>query len=89
MTDRTTRIEQRLRERLGAERVEIADESAQHAGHAGAQSGGGHYALTVVSAKFNGLNAVQRHRLVYDALDELMRTEIHALQIRALTPGEN
>lgn len=89
MTDRTTRIEQRLRERLGAERVEIADESAQHAGHAGAQSGAGHYALTVVSAKFNGLNAVQRHRLVYDALDELMRTEIHALRIRALTPGEN
>ena len=88
MSQRLALIEQRLRERLGAERVEIADESAQHAGHAGAKSGG-HFALTVVAVKFHGLNAVQRHRLVYDALDELMRTEIHALAIRALTPDEN
>jgi len=88
LSQRLALIEQRLRERLGAERVEIADESAQHAGHAGAKSGG-HFALTVVAAKFRGLSAVQRHRLVYDALDELMRTEIHALTIRALTPDEN
>ncbi|HYM48320.1 MAG TPA: BolA family protein [Burkholderiaceae bacterium] len=87
MNERAALIERRLRERLDAERVEIVDESAQHAGHAGARLGG-HFALTVVSPKFNGLNAVQRHRLVYDALDELMRTEIHALSIRALTPGE-
>jgi BolA protein len=81
-------IERRLREALGAERVEIADESSQHAGHAGAKSGG-HFTVTVVSMKFAGLNAVQRHRLVYDALGDLMRTDIHALAIRALTPGED
>lgn len=87
MSDRISLIEQRLRERIAAERVEVLDDSAQHAGHAGAK-GGGHFSITVVSPKFSGLNAVQRHRLVYDALDELMRTDIHALSIRALTPTE-
>jgi BolA protein len=89
MSDRTALIERRLRDQLGAERVEIADDSAQHAGHAGAQSGGGHFTVTVVSPKFSGLTAVQRHRLVYDALGDLMRTDIHALSIRAFTPGES
>jgi BolA protein len=87
VSDRISLIEQRLRERIAAERVEVLDDSAQHAGHAGAK-GGGHFSITVVSPKFSGLNAVQRHRLVYDALDELMRTDIHALSIRALTPTE-
>lgn len=93
MSERTALIERRLREALGAERVEIADESAQHAGHAGArqfgEKPGGHFTVTIVSMKFAGLNAVQRHRLVYDALGELMRTDIHALAIRALTPDED
>jgi BolA protein len=88
MTALVTRMEQRLRAELGAERIEIADESAQHLGHAGAGAGG-HFTLTVVSRKFIGLTAVQRHRLVYDALGELMRTDIHALAIRALTPDED
>ena len=87
MSDRISLIERRLRERIAAERVEVMDDSAQHAGHAGAKAGG-HFSITVVSPKFSGLSAVQRHRLVYDALDELMRTEIHALSIRALTPAE-
>jgi len=87
MSDRISLIERRLRERIAAERVEVMDDSAEHAGHAGAKAGG-HFSITVVSPKFSGLNAVQRHRLVYDALDELMRTEIHALSIRALTPAE-
>jgi len=80
-------IEQRLRERLGAERIEIIDESAAHAGHAGATQGG-HFALTVVSVRFRGLNPIQRHRLVYDALGDLMQIGIHALSIRALAPDE-
>lgn len=88
MNARTALIERRLREHLGAERVEIADDSAQHAGHEGAKSGG-HFSIMVVSPKFSGLTAVQRHRLVYDALGELMRTDIHAVSIRALTPGES
>ena len=82
------RIEARLRETLAPERIEIVDESAQHAGHAGARSGGGHFAATIVSNRFEGLNPIQRHRLVYEALGELMKTDIHALSVRALTPKE-
>jgi BolA protein len=70
------------------ERIEVVDDSAQHAGHVGARSGGGHYAVTLVSKRFEGLNPLQRHRLVYEALGELMKTDIHALSVRALTPEE-
>ena len=80
-----------LREKLAPlapERLEIVDESARHAGHAGARSGGGHYQLLIVSAAFVGKNTVARHRLVYDALGDLMRSKIHALGIKALTPDE-
>jgi BolA protein len=85
---RAQRIEQCLRERLEAERIDITDDSAQHAGHAGAKQGG-HFSVTVVSAKFGGLTMLQRHRLVYSALDSLMKSDVHALSIRALSPGEN
>jgi BolA protein len=68
--------------------VEIYDESGEHIGHAGAQSGGGHYQLTIVARRFEGQSRVARHRLVYDALGEMMRKEIHALAITALTPEE-
>ena len=64
MTTRVAMIEQRLRSALAPIRLDVVDESAQHAGHAGAQSGGGHYALTIVAAQFSGHNAVQRHRMV-------------------------
>lgn len=87
--DRVVRIEAKLRETLTPERIEIVDESSKHAGHAGARSGGGHFAVTIVSARFEGLNPIQRHRLVYEALGELMKTDIHALRVRALTPGES
>lgn len=66
----------------------LEDDSAKHAGHAGAASGGGHYRLTIVSERFAGLSAVARHRLVYQALGEMMRTQIHALAIDARTPDE-
>jgi BolA protein len=65
----------------------LEDESAQHAGHAGA-SAGGHYRLTVVSSRFQGLNAVARHRMVYATLGDLMQKGIHALAISAYTPEE-
>ena len=67
---------------------QIDDESALHAGHAGAASGGGHYRLRLVSARFEGLGKVGRHRLVYDCLRELMQKEIHALAMTLLTPAE-
>jgi BolA protein len=66
----------------------IEDESALHAGHAGAASGGGHYRLRLVSSRFEGQSRISRHRLVYDALQEMMQQEIHALAITALTPAE-
>lgn len=86
--ERAAVIEARLREAFDPERLEIVDESAAHAGHAGARSGGGHYALTIVARAFAGHPPLARHRLVYQALGELMDREIHALRIRALTPEE-
>ena len=68
--------------------VVLEDESAQHAGHAGAASGGGHFRLTLVSPQFRSLSTLARHRLVYDAMGDLMQREIHALSITALTPEE-
>jgi BolA family transcriptional regulator, general stress-responsive regulator len=81
----------RMREKLAAiapESMEIVDESAKHAGHEGAKSGGGHYLLTIVSTHFAGQNTLARHRLVYNTLGELMHKEIHALSIKAYTPDE-
>ena len=69
--------------------IEIIDDSAKHAGHAGARSGGGHYRLRIVSPRFAGRRTMERHRMVYDALGPLMRREIHALSIDAKAPEEN
>jgi BolA protein len=69
--------------------VTIEDDSALHAGHAGARDGGGHYRLGIVSPRFAGCRTIERHRLVYDALGPLMRREIHALSITASSPDEN
>lgn len=83
-------IESLLRERLAflePLRCEVIDDSALHAGHAGAREGG-HYRLLIVSTHFVGKTTLQRHRLIYDALGELMRSRIHALSIRSLTPEE-
>jgi BolA family transcriptional regulator, general stress-responsive regulator len=82
---------ERMRERLAAlhpERVEILDESAQHAGHEGAKSGGGHFRLTIVSKQFVGLPPMARHRMIYGALGDLLQREIHALAIRAESPDQ-
>ena len=67
---------------------EITDDSAKHAGHAGAQSGGGHYRLRIVSLQFEGKPMMARHRMVYHALGSLMQQDIHALSITANTPNE-
>lgn len=67
--------------------IEIGDDSALHAGHAGA-GGGGHYRLRIVSESFRGKTTIQRHRLIYNALGDLMRCKIHALTILAVTPDE-
>ncbi len=85
---RVEEIEAKLRAALDPESLDIIDDSHKHAGHAGAKSGGGHFDLTIVSAQFTGQNTVMRHRMIYDALGEMMQSEIHALSIKAYTPEE-
>jgi BolA protein len=86
-------VEEAMRARLAAlspSRLELQDESAQHAGHAGARpSGGSHWQLTIVSEAFRGRNPVARHRMVYEALGDLMERDIHALRIDARAPDAN
>ncbi|MBE9610345.1 BolA family protein [Chitinilyticum piscinae] len=79
-------IRQRLAP-LTPEALDIEDDSAAHAGHAG-NSGGGHFNLVIVSNAFEGRKLLERHRMVKDLLKELMPHRIHALSIRALTPTE-
>lgn len=81
-------IEDALEHGLGAVRVEIVDHSARHAAHAGAAHGGGHFEVLVVSERFEGLGRLARQRLVYEALGDLMDTDIHALTMTTLTPPE-
>ena len=81
-------IEARLRERFDPVWLELRDDSARHAGHPGATSGGGHYLVRVVSREFEGRTLLERHRMVNDALRDLFGGEIHALGIEARTPEE-
>ena len=85
--------EQVIRDRLAALKpvtLDLQDESEQHAGHAGSRpSGGSHWQLTIVSEAFRGQSAVARHRMVYEALGDLMKRDIHALRIEALAPEQS
>jgi BolA protein len=81
-------IRQKLEEALKPELIEIIDHSAAHAGHAG-NKGGGHYNVTIVAQQFEGKSLVQRHQMIYQVMGDLMKEEIHALGINALTPSEN
>jgi BolA protein len=85
-------VERAIREKLAAldpVRLDLQDESGQHAGHAGSRpSGGSHWQLTIVSAAFRGKSPVARHRMVYEALGDLMKRDIHALRIEALAPEQ-
>ena len=87
--NRTEKIRARLQQTLAPIQLEIIDESAKHAGHAGAASGGGHFIVKIVSSAFTDRSPIQRHRLVYEAVDDMMHREIHALSIQASTPEEN
>lgn len=81
-------IEARLAAALAPQSITVRDDSAQHAGHTGAAAGG-HYAVTIVARAFEGKLRVARHRLVYDALADVMQRGIHALAITAYTPEES
>jgi len=80
-------IRERLTAALSPLKLDIVDDSHKHAGHASA-GGAGHFTVTVVADAFAGKSLIQRHRMVFGAVDDLMPTEIHALSINALTPDE-
>jgi BolA protein len=87
-TDLLSEIEARLRDALQPVHMDLADESRRHAGHAGARGGGRHIAVTIVSAAFEGMSPVARHRMVHRILAAQMAGAIHALAIGAHTPDE-
>jgi len=86
----TIEIEKRLQTQLSPVKLEIIDDSAKHAGHAGAREnpGAGHYKVLICSSSFAGKNKIQRHRMVYEAIGSLMHTSIHALQLETKSPDE-
>jgi BolA protein len=88
-TERVEMIRERLTNNLHPTELDIVDESARHAGHAGAASGGGHFIVNISASIFKDKTLIQRHRLVYDAVDDIMHSEIHALSIQAKTPDES
>lgn len=81
-------IEHKLKRELSAVHLDVEDETWKHAGHAGAATGGGHFVVTIVSPKFDGLNALDRRRLVFQVLQPEMQGAIHALTVRAYAPHE-
>lgn len=85
---RVASIRLALEGRFDPTELMIKDQSQLHAGHEGAKDGKGHFDVTIVSAQFSGQNRIARHRMVYDALTELLQTDIHALRIKAFTPSE-
>ena len=68
--------------------IELVDDSHKHAGHTGTRNGGGHYRLLIVPAQFANKPTVARHRMVYSALGDMMKNEIHALHITACAPDK-
>lgn len=87
--ERVERMQARLQSRFAPCNVEIQDDSALHVGHAGARGGAGHYTVRIAAEAFRGCSRIERHRLVYDTLADMMPGEIHALSIDARAPGEH
>jgi len=83
---RAQRLRQRLESRFAPSLLTIEDESHLHAGHAGAAGGHSHFRIRIVAEAFRGVSPVARHRLVYAAVDDLLKTDIHALAIEASPP---
>lgn len=79
-------IEKKLIQTFSPTQLSVQDDSAEHAGHA--HAGSGHYTVHIAASAFTGKNAINRHRMVYEALGNLMQTHIHALRIHAKSPKE-
>jgi BolA family transcriptional regulator, general stress-responsive regulator len=88
VNDRIEQIRSRILATFNPIDCQLVDESHLHAGHAGAATGAGHFRLELVSDRFEGLNRIARHRLVYDCLRDMMHSDIHALTIIAVAPSE-
>ncbi|AES76469.1 putative BolA protein [Medicago truncatula] len=91
LLSRATRIQTKLQSSLSATVIELDDVSYQHAGHAAMKESSEqetHFNLKIVSEKFEGVNLVKRHRMVYEVLDDELKSGLHALSIIAKTPKE-
>jgi len=86
--ERVEQIRQRLEDAFAPESLEVEDDSHKHAGHEGAKGGLGHFSVSIVSAHFNSMRVLARHRAIYAALGEMMQTDIHALAIDAVSSDE-
>ena len=86
--ERLAEITARLETTFSPESLQVDDESHLHAGHEGAKDGRGHFRVLVISDKFQGQSPIKRHRMIYQAMGELMQTDIHALTIEAFAPDE-
>ncbi|HET8692451.1 MAG TPA: BolA family protein [Steroidobacteraceae bacterium] len=86
---RVERIRTLLERAFADARVAVIDDSARHAGHAGARDGAGHFIVRIESQDFTGRSRLERHRLVYGALSDLLPREIHALNIEAVSPDDD
>ena len=86
--DRVAAIEKALESALNPTSLLVKDQSHLHAGHAGARDGRGHFEIIIIGGCFDGKTRIQRHRMIYEAVGELMQTDIHALSIHAFTPDE-
>ena len=86
--NRIERIRTRLEEVFAPEELEVFDDSHLHEGHVGARDGKGHYRVHIGSDRFTRTGPVERHRMVFQALGEMMKTDIHALSVSAQPPSE-
>lgn len=85
---RKAEIIKRLSEAFEPETLGVEDESHLHAGHEGAKDGRSHFRVLIIADAFTGKNLIDRHRMIYRVLDEMMRIDIHALAIDAWAPEE-
>ena len=86
MSSTKTLIEERLTQALAPTFLEVIDDSHKHAGHAGAQGGGGHFTVKIVSAQFEGKSMLEQHRMIYRLFEQEMKQQIHALALRTAAP---
>src|SRR5690349_3819837 len=87
--ERVALIRSKLQSAFDPEELDVVDDSRRHAGHAGARDGRGHFNVRILSREFSGKRTVERHRMVYAALGQLMQTDIHALGLVALSPDDS